>query len=99
MNILKSKAKEDVDRSLTSLKDLLANSKLDGFTDIAEIREKFNSSFSDLENSTQSLLRQTKRKSRKAAKATNKMVHTDPWPVVGAALILGAILGALSLRR
>ena len=95
----KTQIQDEINNSVSALKSLISNKDLDSNPNIAKIRENFSSIIDDLAESSNDLMSVAKKKARKGMRATNKIAHSDPWPVVGAAVAIGALIGFLSSRR
>lgn len=61
--------------------------------------DRIKSSLSDAAERAQQASAASKEHTCAAAKKADDMVKTNPWPVVGAAAVLGLVAGALLARR
>lgn len=99
---LKRKAKDaqdDFESTIAALRESLSSKDLDDIPEVAKLRERLEEGLGELEGSAQDILKDAKRKSKKAARAANELVHNEPWQAVGVALAVGAVITFLACRR
>ncbi len=94
-----AEAQDTLEQSVSSLRDILSNKDFDNIPEVAQLRERLDAGLSEIETSAHDIVVKAKRKTKKAARATNELVHNEPWPVLGAAVVLGAVIGFVAGRR
>lgn len=92
-------AKDGLEKSVAGLRELLSNKDFDSIPEVAKLRERLDEGLSDIEESAQDVMKHAKHKAKKVAHETNAFVHSEPWPVLGAAVVLGAAIGYFASRR
>jgi len=93
------KAKDSMEKSIEGLRDLLANKDFDNIPEVAKLRERLDSGLNEIEDSALDMLEEAKQKTKKAAKVADEFVRNEPWPILGAAVVLGAVIGFAASRR
>ena len=67
--------------------------------ELAQVKTKLYERFSAAQISTSELRDKLSEQTRKSATATNKYVHEQPWPVIGASALVGLLLGFVLSRK
>ena len=66
---------------------------------LAQARAQFRARLADARTRVDEVSRTAREKGRQAAVATDRYVHDNPWPAIGAAVGLGLVIGYLAARR
>lgn len=97
-NLAKGKMAGDIKTVIADGKDLINAAASVSGARLAVAREKFDEKLSNAKARLADASRPAVDKARKTAAAANGYVHGNPWPVIGAAVAIGVLIGFLSAK-
>ncbi|KKW66758.1 hypothetical protein AAV94_13420 [Lampropedia cohaerens] len=98
----KSQPRDDFERLVNELRDVISSRDLDDVPQIRQLRQKFDDgvhSLQDLRESAVRTAQEAAARAREGADVANRYAHDEPWQVAGVALAAGALIGFLLARR
>ena len=99
MGIFSKQPRDDFERLVSELRDVISSRDLDDVPQIRQLREKFDDGYHRLREATVRTAQEAASRARDGADAANRYAHDEPWHVAGAAVAVGVVLGFLLGRR
>lgn len=94
-----SATRDDLEKLVEDLRDLLANKELDAVPEIKQLRERLDEGVQTVREATVRAAQDALEQAREASRAADRYARDEPWHLASAALAVGALVGFLLARR
>lgn len=88
-------AQADLDKLVADLRTLLASKELEAVPEISTLRQRAEDHLGQARETVVRAANEAAWQAREKAAAADRYAHDEPWRVAGAALAVGALLGAM----
>lgn len=95
----KTQPRDDLEKLVGELRDIISSRDLDDIPQIRQIRERFDEGYNNVREAAVHAAHEAAARAKDHAVTANRYAHDEPWHVAGAAVAIGAVIGFLLARR